>query len=95
MFGINPIRALGEIGVRAWPERNGVSSNDVKFTVVPYSAMDTALASGRIDAARAEDYWSTRDAVRAGRSTQGTPKRRIKATIAQKSAGYSRFPQSC
>lgn len=54
-IGVNAVRALGEVSVRAWLDKNGVPSADAKYVEVPYSAMDPGLNAGRIDAAMAEE----------------------------------------
>lgn len=55
VIGVNAVKTLGEVGVRAWLEKNGVSGDSVKFTELAYSEMAAALQSGRIDAASAEE----------------------------------------
>jgi NitT/TauT family transport system substrate-binding protein len=52
-IGVATIKSLGEVAMRAWFERSGVS--DPKFIEIPYSAMNAALVAGRIDAACAEE----------------------------------------
>ena len=54
-IGVNTVRAVGEVAVRAWLDQNGVSGTDIKYVEVPYSAMDAALVAGRIDAGMAEE----------------------------------------
>lgn len=45
------IRALDELGIRALVDKNGGSSETLKFVEMPYSVMPAALQDGRVDAA--------------------------------------------
>jgi NitT/TauT family transport system substrate-binding protein len=54
-IGVATLGSLGEIAMRAWIDQNGGDLSTVKFVEMPYSAMDTAIVSGRIDAATMEE----------------------------------------
>jgi NitT/TauT family transport system substrate-binding protein len=49
--GVNGLRDLQELCVRAWTDRHGGDAKTVKFVEVPFSAMGGALEAGRVDAA--------------------------------------------
>jgi NitT/TauT family transport system substrate-binding protein len=49
------LKQLADIALRSWLDANGVDLASVKTIEMPYSAMDAALASGRIDVACIEE----------------------------------------
>jgi NitT/TauT family transport system substrate-binding protein len=58
-IGINGIRSLAEIVVRASLEKHGVDPASVRFLEVPLPDMVAAMESGRIDAAALGEPFST------------------------------------
>jgi len=52
---VSLLKQLADIALHAWLEKSGASASAIKFVELPYSAMDTALLSGRIDAACIEE----------------------------------------
>jgi NitT/TauT family transport system substrate-binding protein len=54
-IAVATLGSLGEIATRAWLDQNGVDLKSIKFVELPYSAMDVALSSGRVDAATMEE----------------------------------------
>jgi NitT/TauT family transport system substrate-binding protein len=54
-IAVATLGSLGEIAFRAWLDQNGVDLTTVKFVEMPYSAMDTAIVAGRVDAAAMEE----------------------------------------
>lgn len=54
-IAVATLGSLGEIAWRAWLDQNGADLTTIKFVEMPYSAMDTAIASGRVDAASMEE----------------------------------------
>lgn len=54
-LGVATLGAIGDLSARAWLDKNGVPSSEMKYVEVPYSAMGAALVAGRIDAAVAEE----------------------------------------
>jgi NitT/TauT family transport system substrate-binding protein len=54
-IAVATLGSLGEIAMRAWIDQNGGDITTVKFVEMPYSAMDTAIVSGRVDAAAMEE----------------------------------------
>jgi NitT/TauT family transport system substrate-binding protein len=54
-IGVSGLRNISEVAPRAWLDKNGVSSDSVKFVEVPFSTMSAALAAGRVDAVMAEE----------------------------------------
>jgi NitT/TauT family transport system substrate-binding protein len=55
VIGIAGLKSVGEVAARAWLEKNGVPSDNVKYLELSYSQMGPGLESGRIDAALAEE----------------------------------------
>lgn len=53
--GVAIVHGLAEIATRTWIDKNGGSSDSVRFLELPYSAMGAAIASGRVDAAHVEE----------------------------------------
>jgi len=49
------LKQLADIALHAWLSSNGVDPSSVRMIEMPYSAMNAALASGRIDAACIEE----------------------------------------
>jgi NitT/TauT family transport system substrate-binding protein len=49
--GVNGLRDLQELCVRAWTDKHGGDSKTLKFVEVPFSTMGGALDAGRVDAA--------------------------------------------
>ena len=49
------LKQLADIALHAWLEKNGANADLIKYVEIPYSAMDAALASGRVDAACIEE----------------------------------------
>lgn len=49
------LKQLADIAVHAWLENNGADADKLKYVEMPYSPMDAALLSGRIDAACIEE----------------------------------------
>lgn len=54
-IAVATLGSLGEIAFRAWLDQNGADLSTIKFVEMPYSAMDTAIASGRVEAAAMEE----------------------------------------
>jgi ABC-type nitrate/sulfonate/bicarbonate transport system substrate-binding protein len=54
-IAVATLGSLGEIAFRAWLDQNGGDPSSVKFVEMPYSAMDTAIVAGRVDAAAMEE----------------------------------------
>jgi NitT/TauT family transport system substrate-binding protein len=54
-IAVATLGSIGEIATRAWLDQNGVVQGNVKFVEMPYSSMETALTSGRVDAATMEE----------------------------------------
>jgi len=54
-IGVSGLRNISQVAPLAWLDKNGVSSDSVKFLEVPFSAMGAALAAGRVDAVMAEE----------------------------------------
>ena len=54
-IAVATLGSLGEIAWRAWLDQNGVDLTTIKFVEMPYSAMDTAIVSSRVDAAAMEE----------------------------------------
>jgi NitT/TauT family transport system substrate-binding protein len=50
-IGVNGLRDLQELCVRAWTDKHGGDAKTLKFVEVPFSAMGGALEAGRVDAA--------------------------------------------
>jgi len=53
-IAVPALRSLAEITTKAWLDQNHVDVGTQKFLELPYSAMDAALAAGRVDAALIE-----------------------------------------
>jgi NitT/TauT family transport system substrate-binding protein len=51
VFGANGLGTMTEYGPRAWIDRNGGDSTQVRFLELPFSAMVDSLIAGRVDAA--------------------------------------------
>lgn len=51
VFGANGLGTMTEYGPRAWIDRNGGDSTQVRFLELPFSAMVESLVAGRVDAA--------------------------------------------
>jgi NitT/TauT family transport system substrate-binding protein len=51
VIGANGLGTMTEYGPRAWIDRNGGDSTQVRFLELPFSAMVDSLAAGRVDAA--------------------------------------------
>jgi NitT/TauT family transport system substrate-binding protein len=49
------LKQLADIAVHSWLENNGADADKLKYVEMPYSPMDAALLSGRIDAACIEE----------------------------------------
>jgi NitT/TauT family transport system substrate-binding protein len=54
-IAVATLGSLGEIAFRAWLDQSGGDPSSVKFVEMPYSAMDTAIVAGRVDAAAMEE----------------------------------------
>jgi NitT/TauT family transport system substrate-binding protein len=54
-IAVATLGSLGEISMRAWLDQNGADLSTIKFVEMPYSAMDTAIVAGRVDAAAMEE----------------------------------------
>jgi NitT/TauT family transport system substrate-binding protein len=54
-IAVATLGSLGEIATRAWLDQNGADLKTVRFIEMPYSAMDTAIVAGRVDAATMEE----------------------------------------
>jgi NitT/TauT family transport system substrate-binding protein len=52
---VSLLKQLADIALHSWLEKNGANIDSVKYVELPYSAMDAALLSGRIDAACIEE----------------------------------------
>lgn len=52
---VSLLKQLADIALHSWLEKNGANANLIKYVELPYSAMDAALQSGRIDAACIEE----------------------------------------
>ncbi|MFE7835859.1 ABC transporter substrate-binding protein [Streptomyces sp. NPDC057474] len=50
-FGVNQLKALGEITIRTALEKRGVDASKIKFVELDFPEMNAALANGSIDAA--------------------------------------------
>ncbi len=50
-IGTPGLNTLGEYGVRAWVDANGGDATTLRFVEIPFSEMEGALATHRIDAA--------------------------------------------
>ncbi len=50
-LAVTGLKTISELGARAWIDRNGGNSADVRFIELPVTAMPAALGEGRIDAA--------------------------------------------
>jgi NitT/TauT family transport system substrate-binding protein len=51
VIGANGLGTMTEYGPRAWIDRNGGDSTQVRFLELPFSAMVDSLVAGRVDAA--------------------------------------------
>jgi ABC-type nitrate/sulfonate/bicarbonate transport system substrate-binding protein len=66
-FGVGTLRSIGELGPRAWIDKNGGDSSTVKFVEIPFTTLAAALAEHRVAAeVVSEPYIS--DALNVGRS---------------------------
>ena len=54
-IGVSGVRNISEVATRAWMDKNGVSSDSLKFVEIPFSQMAGALTAGRVDAVMAEE----------------------------------------
>lgn len=54
-IAVATLGSIGEIASRAWLDQNGADLSTIKFVEMPFSSMNTALASGRVDAATVEE----------------------------------------
>jgi NitT/TauT family transport system substrate-binding protein len=72
IIGVNALRNIAEVYVRAWLDQNGVNSNQVKYVEVTFSEMGPALTTGRIDAVAPEEPMLTNLLSNGGRLI-GTP----------------------
>jgi len=52
---VSLLKQLADIALHSWLEKSGANANSIKFVELPYTAMDAALQSGRIDAACIEE----------------------------------------
>jgi NitT/TauT family transport system substrate-binding protein len=52
---VSLLKQLADIALHSWLEKSGANANNIKYVELPYSAMDAALASGRIDVACIEE----------------------------------------
>jgi NitT/TauT family transport system substrate-binding protein len=52
---VSLLKQLADIALHCWLEKNHANAELIKFVELPYSAMDAALKSGRIDAACIEE----------------------------------------
>lgn len=50
-FGVNQLKALGEITIRTALDKRGVDTSKIKFVEIDFPEMNAALANGSIDAA--------------------------------------------
>lgn len=55
IIAVNALRNIAEVYVRAWLEKNGVDSNQVKYVEVAFAEMGPALQTGRVDAVAPEE----------------------------------------
>lgn len=54
-IAVATLGSLGEIATRAWLDQHHVDPKTVKFVELPFPAMDTAIATGHVDAAAVEE----------------------------------------
>lgn len=54
-IAVATLGSLGEIATRAWLDQHHVDVKMVKFVELPFPAMDTAIATGHVDAAAVEE----------------------------------------
>lgn len=62
---VNGLKSVTQISVQNWTDKNGGDSTQIKFVEMPFTEMEPALVSGRIDAALMADPDAT-TAVAAG-----------------------------
>lgn len=55
IVAVSTLKSEGDIALRSWLDANGLSASSVNIIEMRYSAMDAALASGRIDVALLEE----------------------------------------
>jgi NitT/TauT family transport system substrate-binding protein len=49
------LRNISEVAMRSWLDKNGVSSDLVKYVEIPFAEMGVALTTGRVDGVVAEE----------------------------------------
>jgi NitT/TauT family transport system substrate-binding protein len=52
---VNGLKSITQISVLAWADKTGGDSSQIKFLELPFSEMEAALATGRVDAALMAD----------------------------------------
>ncbi|MFJ6570714.1 ABC transporter substrate-binding protein [Streptomyces sp. NPDC091292] len=67
-FGVNQLKALGEITIRTALEKRGVDTSQLKFVEIDFPEMNAALANGSIDAAYSTEPFMSQ-ALAAGNRT--------------------------
>ncbi len=67
IVAVNGLKSITQVSVLAWADRNGGDSTRIKFLELPFAEMESALATGRIDAALMADPDAT-TALAAGRA---------------------------
>lgn len=53
--GVTSLKGVSEMATWAWLDKNGISTDAVKFIEIPYADMGPALTAGRVDAVVAEE----------------------------------------
>ena len=59
VVGVSPLRAIGEVAVSQWMDKNGGDSSTVKYIEVPFPQVEAVLAQGRADAAFSSEPFIT------------------------------------
>jgi NitT/TauT family transport system substrate-binding protein len=59
VVGVSPLRAIGEIAISNWADKNGGDASTLKFIEIPFSESAAMLASGRADAAFISEPFNT------------------------------------
>jgi NitT/TauT family transport system substrate-binding protein len=59
VIGVSPLRAIGEVAISQWMDKNGGDSASVKYIEVPFSQAESVLVAGRADAAFSSEPFIT------------------------------------
>ena len=61
-IAVNTLKNIGDLAIRAALDKRGVDTSDVKFVEIPFPDMNSALETGRVDAAWQEEPFLTQAA---------------------------------